>query len=231
MIHLDYGNHVTILGMTGSGKTVFAQWLFAQFPRAIMIDIEDADHWERIIPRTIVTHSVRDLEKIVEVIRTQNVPEVHIVHKIPFHTNYAEISTHFDDICSLIFYNLTYFSIFCDELGMANQFRPMDTQAPPNYVNILIRGRKRKLSFVGGAQRNQHIPKVQITQSLHKFIFQLDFSDIKAYFKMGVIRNEHEIASLQDYHCLYLHGLERKVIAPVPMLRNANTDPLEYQGE
>lgn len=231
LIELNYGEHITVLGMTGSGKTVCEQWLFAQFPRAIMYDVEDYDGWEYCSPKTVIVSNVDQLKALVDIINRCNLPEIHVVykaHEIPMGEG---LTADFDMFCDMIFRNLTGFAVFADELGMINQLRPMDSQAPQHYSNIMLRGRKRKLTMCGAAQRNQHIPKLQITQSVHHIIYQMDGVDMMVYRKSGLLSggDSDTLGKLAKYHAIYRHGNSFQVMAPVPVVRDpVKNIPLKY---
>lgn len=229
-LQLTYGEHITVLGMTGSGKTVFQQWLFNHFPRGIMYDVEDVDGWEYVCHKTVVISNIDQLTELLNTTRNNRLPEIHIVYKA-FKLPYGDTLTNdFDNFCRVIFENITGIAVFCDELGMVNQLRPMDSQCPLHYGNLLLRGRKRQITFCGGAQRNQHIPKLQVTQSRHKFIFEMDGMDMMVYRKAGLLsaKDSGMLDGLPPYTCLYQKGNEYNTISPVPVLKNFENRPLYY---
>lgn len=225
-INFEYGHHVTYLGMTGSGKTVGMQYLYSQIPRAVVYDIEDYDHWETIHNKTIVTRSPEQLAKLLNVVRTNNVPEIHIVYKPRDTLLNEELVNDFNTVCGIIFQS-SVMALLCDELGYATGLQPMDSTAPPHFENLLIKGRKRGLSMIGASQRNQLIPKIMITQSRHLFCYRLTGYDLRLYAPW--INGIGKVEKIPKYYCMYQFDGNTEILTPVPMTVKQNQEVIYYE--
>lgn len=220
-LELIYGRHMTILGATGTGKTVLAEWIYSQLPRAIIYDIEQCDGWEFTVDDSIVIGDVDLFRYLMHLIHKVKLPKYHIVYQPNDRMVKKQLWNNFNQICDTIF-TTGNTALFCDELHQVTE----KLNAPEGFERLVKRGRKWGISVYGATQRNQDITNAMVTQSYHFISMMLSDYDMNMYKQW--IPDIEMVKNLQDYQFLYrkLSGRNSVIMDKVDNPVNIKNEPL-----
>ena len=156
-------DRVFVCGKTGSGKTTLVKYLLATAKRLIVIDGKDGirDKWNledykanRENKNRIINNEdfrfrlINNYEDIIEVL------------------NLVYDTGNIDDTRPVI--------IYIDEIVATI---PNPKKVPQIFIDLLQRGRSRKIGVWGNTQRPVNVPKVFISEAEHIFLFTLNLED------------------------------------------------------
>lgn len=187
------GQHVAIVGPTGSGKTTLARVFLESRPYVVVIDSKGELDW----PGWKIT-SNPDVISQVEASK--------IIYRPPYATLQEDVSELF-----LMIYEQGGWTVFVDEVYSLG--RRMG-----EYILLLTRGRSRGISVWTGTQRPRWLPLEAFTESKHWFIFRVfSKSDIKAISDQTTPEVASEIGMLAPYHFLYYDNQTNRLVRSRPV--------------
>lgn len=196
MLQIKNDEHVFICGMTGSGKTHFAMYLYSLLHDPGHIVVLDVKH-DISLPYAVVVHRVQDI--LLALNEKKNV----IARLVNSQENY-------DAVAQLV-YARGNTILWIDE---GAQIVPEGKITQP-FVNLYTAGRSRKAVCWTLSQRPAIISKTGISQSSHYFIFALILSRDKKAICEDVPLEVEQINALKKrwfYH--YMQGDDAPKLFP-----------------
>lgn len=170
------GEHVTIFGITGSGKTTLTRKVAALFPRRIVFD--------RLNDHAGGGVEVRDFHSFARVYRELHEHDAFsIVVRPPAGVDAESLQDLCDAILQLAYsvesYNSQGLGIIFEEVWL---YAPLHFM-PPWFQETLLTGRHYRISLIANSQRPAHVNKALIGQSRHVFVGQFFESRDRKYYE------------------------------------------------
>lgn len=193
------GHHVTLIGPTGSGKTLLAQELVKIRSNVVALGIKHRDDsmrklmgqgWTRI---TKWENRPRNASKLVLWPKESDINKVQAVHKEVFGKMLANI------------YRDGGWCVWTDELRYMTDMIGMRKA----YQLMYVAGRSNNVSLVSAAQRPSHVPLEAYSQAQHLILFRT--GDERDLVRLGGLNgnNARQIASmvaaLPHHHFLHVN--------------------------
>jgi len=182
--------HITILGKTGTGKTIFIRdTLLPKFERYIVFVYDDKDLFSR---RTQTT--VTNLKDLLQKIK-KGFSKILYMHD---YKNEQNLFFEFDRICQILLAigNFRFVNDEIDDVAKTNMLSP-------HFAQVLRKGRRVNVGLVSAIKRVVNIDRLLYTQTTHFFIFVISDFDIyrmKTYFAdITKIQN----LKFESYQCAY----------------------------
>lgn len=180
-----------LVGRTGSGKSTLARALLSQWAHVVVIDAKgDFD-----LPHGRVIQDPRELSKI----KTRSPAPILYRPRPEFW--HSEV---YDAVFRWI-YERRNTTVYVDEV-----FAVMDerTARAPHWLNaILTRGRSLKIRTLLAAQRPFRVPLSILSESEHRFMFELNLSDDKK--RMAELMGPEVLAPLANEHGFYYYNVKK----------------------
>jgi energy-coupling factor transporter ATP-binding protein EcfA2 len=209
------GNHVLILGDTGSGKSNLLLNLYKYCPYKIVffntMGLIEFNKLSDVI--------VEDVTKFQDALNNDKYKKISIQVSDKIVSDEEALILFYDAICKTLYFHKDSLAM---EIYKKKGLQPYVDYVPKgNLVFIvdevmlfqdasfltawnkalLTRGRNYKISFIGASQRNQNIGKIMTTQCKIKFLFPMDDYDIDA------LRNKvayvEFVPFLEEFHFIY----------------------------
>lgn len=159
----EQGQHATIIGTTGRGKTTLGKKLIT-LPRRQAVVILDAKGGAQSL----------SLPGFVRV--TKWPPDIHHGQKIrlapPYNSvkDVPEMRLQFHECLDYVL-GIGYWTVYVDELRPVVE--PQKLNLREAVESVLILGRERKATFISGTQAPRWIPRASYDQATHLFLFKL----------------------------------------------------------
>lgn len=162
-LHLRRGERVTIIGKTGSGKSVALRWILAAFPRVILADPKGRAH----LGDAPVVYGVPALRAYLRQLGPASSFRV-IARPAPA----EDRADWLNGVCRLA-YELGELAIGIDEVvGIASSSRPV------RWLDaVLTQGRELGVSAVVCTQRPKRIPPTLLSEADHVLVYRLARQD------------------------------------------------------
>jgi hypothetical protein len=200
---IEAGRHWMILGQTGAGKTFWAKnYLLSRVRREIVVDTEEYDFPDEVWHPVKVSRAV-DLAHSSKAFRVR-VP-------MPMGNPGRDM---LDELCLGLLKRGENVLLYIDELA---DFAHNGHVTDP-VLAIVGKARKRGISFAGGSQRAQELPKKAYTQAKNHVFFYLDPADVFYWHdKAPYLPEKMPEIPFESYRWLY-HGPggALQVFSPVP---------------
>jgi hypothetical protein len=221
---IQVNDRIFIAGMTGTGKSILAHYLFRKIPVRLPYEDEDGvqhpGHWRLAID---ITDSIYD-----DAVPFYDAGEIpwDIAPALRF------IPTNFDTLEDDV--NLIYLQVIAHGncwvwLDEANEVSTAH-KTVSGLRKTLLQGRKFQVGHAGVTPRPVDISKSLVTQSEHHFIFPLQDSDdrgrIAKNLGMSIEEFEETIISMPDYGYLWFSVRDR-LLFEMPPLPKEIADMLE----
>lgn len=193
ILMIQPGEHVTIFGITGSGKTTLTRKIAALFPRRIVFD--------RLNDHAGGGVEVRDFQSFARVYKENfEHDDFAIVVRPPAGISSEELQELADSILQL-----TYSVESHTQKGIGVIFEEVWLYAPLHFMphwfqETLLTGRHYRISLVANSQRPAHVNKALISQSRHVFVGQFFESRDRKYFEESFGRIPEIEQSPARYH-------------------------------
>jgi energy-coupling factor transporter ATP-binding protein EcfA2 len=216
----EQGEHVTLIGPTGAGKTTLAleilprrSWVVALATKRVdktMSKLVRSQGWRKI---TAWPPGPLGLRRKLHVVLW---PRIETVDDVP-QQRYV-IATALSDI-----FTSGSWCVFADEVLYLTE-----TLGLGKMMGLLLtQGRSLGVSFVGASQRPRNIPKTMLSMSTHVFLWGTsDPEDLRFLSGFGRLNSSHvraEVGSLGEHEVLYVctRGMGRLVRTQVSSRRSA----------
>lgn len=189
---LRQGEHVVVIGPTGSGKTVLARRFLEAYPWVVTLDSKGDLRWrgwQRT--KTVKPVQYKDSSRIVCAPEPQ--------HYLPI-----------ADALFQTVYRQRGWTCYIDEvysLGTSVY------DVPKSYPMLLTRGRGKGVTVWTGTQRPRFLPLFALTESKHFFIFRTYSEDDLNVLKRHTSREVADLApALENYQFIYFEKLSGRAI-------------------
>jgi len=226
------GQHILVLGTTGTGKTNFLINFFAHCPHKIIF----FNSIGIIEVKKLSDISLTDETNLRNCLINPKIKKISITPKDEIITSPNALMNLWDRVCKEIYMyeDLIYTKamekkgwkkdedfnrradiiIVCDEL----MFVMEDEDMTAWHMGLLTRGRNYKISHVGASQRNQNISKKITNNTFHIFILRMNQYDINAL--QGKIKYIEYSDKIKPFHFVYYTALDNipSFYKPVPLL-------------
>lgn len=163
---IELGEHITIFGMTGCGKTTLTRKLAQIFTRRVVFD--RLLEWNE--SSIIIVHHFTEFARIYRELYSAS--SFTIVYRPSTGMPGDALCEETDKILSLIYqvesHNSQGIALIFEEVWL---YAPVHS-IPPWFQEICLTGRHYKISVLANSQRPAHVSKTLITQSRHVFIGQ-----------------------------------------------------------
>lgn len=197
---MKQGEHVALIGTTGSGKTFLGKRFLSNRKYAgkwvIVIDTKHELQWDGFsIQRSVLNASSRRWQRVL--FRPESLLQI-------------------DQLLTEI-YQQGGWTVYIDEVyGLTS--RGSLQSFPTSYNRLLTRGRSRGITVWSGMQRPRHAPLWAFTESTHFFIFRLkDAHDRKRVSEFTDSRLYEKLSDLERYEFIYHHAIENMTIHSLPL--------------
>lgn len=195
---LKQGEHVLLVGPTGSGKSFLGDRFLRSYPYTVVLDSKDELHWKGFL-RTKKLDAVRYLDAS------------HIIY-VPEHRNLIESA---DTLFELV-YTQRGWTVYVDEVYSLG----LGMSVPPSFNKLLTRGRSRGITVWTGTQRPKWMPLFCFTESKHYFLFRVTSEDdIRTIARQASPEIATRIKSLQKYGFIYYNKEDDIAHVSAPLRR------------
>lgn len=219
---VNVGERAVICGKTGSGKTTLMYSLILyslSFP-VIIFDTKVDETFNKLP----YYKEVEDIEDVFLAITKEPV--------ILYRPHPADIRTgRIDAVLQFIYENVRNCYVYIDEAFQMHY----GNQVLDGYLNILMRGRTRKIACISGIQRPRQISRFILTEANKFYIFNLqDFDDRKRLYE--VIPDEKILEEIPEkYHFWFFEGQNFTLEDPIEIsekeIDKFYKDAIEYRRE
>ena len=195
-MEIKLGEHMTLIGMTGSGKTYFAKnGILPAFNRLIIFDTEEMDfpEFKAVSVKDAIKLSKGATQFYVRVIGTGKYD--------------ADISM-VDELCYGLLKSGHGTAIYFDEITDYS-----DSHSVPDSLQALIRkARKRGISVITGTQRPQMLNNDFVANSVHQVYFAMKSKDIDHLSKyLGNVTDSFHMLKRDMHNSVYIDPSDRNI--------------------
>lgn len=198
------GEHVTIIGPTGSGKTLLAEELIKPRTNVVALGIKPKDESLKRLNRVAGWRKVRDWkmrkrwwqEEPKRVILWPKVSDMERVEEVQRET-FRKLLSHI--------WRKGGWCIWTDELRYMTDI----IKLRKHYIQMYITSRSNGVSLVSSAQRPSHVPLEAYSQAQHLFLFRT--GDERDLVRMGGLNGNNAkqiammVADLPKHHFLHVN--------------------------
>ena len=188
-IKIKAGEHISVLGITGSGKTYFADnGILPLYTRIIVIDTEGLqfEHHKRVSVNTALRLSKGNTR-------------FHV--RIEMSGDFEQDSGQVNRLCEGLLKHGHDLAIYFDETTDYSDA----AYIPPRLQQLIRKARKRNISVIVGTQRPQLLNKTYMANCIHQFTFALGMRDENAVHKYDPTVTEHTSEIPYGSHkCIYV---------------------------
>ena len=226
------GQHILILGTTGTGKTNFLINFFAHCPYKIVF----FNSIGIIEIKKLSDINLSDETHLRENLMHPKIKKISITPKDEVITTPDSLMNLWDRICKEIYmYEDIVYTKAMEKKGWIKDedfnrqgnvvlvvdelmFVMEDEDMCPWHQGLMTRGRNYKISHVGASQRHQNISKKLSNNTLHTIIFRLNQYDVNAL--TGKIKYVEYSNIIKPFHFVYYTNLDNQpsFYKPVPLL-------------
>lgn len=191
------GEHITIFGITGSGKSTLTRAISQYYHRKIIFD--RMGEWNGD-PR----YTVQDFQGFARVYREcESLADFEIVVRFRPGISQEDLITGFESIC-----NLVYQRERLARLGVLLLIEEVWLYSSPHYISpwfkeILLTGRKENISVVANSQRPASVNKDIPSQSRHVFVGQHFNPNDRMYFRDVLGKEYPKCENLKRFEFLW----------------------------
>lgn len=205
----NQGEHVTLIGTTGSGKTTLALAILPRRTYQLVVATKPQDE-------LITELTSRGFKLIREwpPPPPQELPEYRKLIYWPPIESVDDIEPQKEAIGNLLreLYATGGWTVYLDEVRYVTEF-----QGHKRLVELLwLQGRSMGLSVVASTQRPRHIPLAAYSQATHLFFWRdNDISNLRRISEMGaqdVSTIQHHVANLEPHEVFYVNARTNQMV-------------------
>jgi len=193
-MELKRNEHGTITGMSQSGKSYFAKYIFPMYPRAIFYDLKHDPNHAELVRRYPVATSPKKLSELFRRGAT------HIVYRPPPAPNLKGAMRHFDHVARFCF-EKGNIALFVDEA--ANLCT--DRLISPNHYKLITMGMSRGAAVIHCTQKPVYVNNSIYSEAVWHVLFKLK---VKGHRKKiaGVVGDEiaEQLRTIEKYHFIFV---------------------------
>lgn len=158
------GKRCVVVGKTGSGKTVWCNWILSRSPGSwLILDMKNDEGFDN----DLIIQDLPDIDKLIRAFK--KLQEDNKRQKIVLRPKVVSDPGLIDAWIGYIHEGLTNVNLFVDELYYIHE----NGRAGPGLTGWLTRGRSRKQSFLGGTQRPRWVSNFVFSESEMFCLFEL----------------------------------------------------------
>lgn len=196
----EQGQHATLIGTTGRGKTTLGRQLIVM-PRRQAVVILDAKGGARSLALPGFVRVTRWPPDVSHGKKIRLAPPMNSYRDIP------EMRKQFHECLDYVL-GIGYWTVYIDELRPVVEPRKLNLQEPVE--SLLILGRERKATVISGTQAPRWIPRASYDQATHLFLFKI--LDRAAQQRLSEIGGDTEVIqqvvkNLGDHEFLYINAV------------------------
>lgn len=175
---INPGEHISIFGITGCGKSTLTRQIAGLFNRKVIFD--RLAEWNRI-PNAVTVPDFAGFKR--EYQRLYQLDTFTIVVRPPAGTDADALVKLTDNVMNLVYrvekYHREGIGLIFEEVWL---YAPLHN-VPPWFRETIFTGRHYKISIVGNAQRPASVSKDFVSQSRHVFIGQFFEARDRKYYR------------------------------------------------